>query len=310
MRQIRRVLLGLVFLMLLFVVAMGQARSTVWARAEQELPALAPHRTELVQQAEAKTPNEDSPNDPLAATPEMRVGDIPVAYHDELAVSQGISLTYKTKGLGDPIENQLIIQSKAGDGSVVQIGPEHWVHSASKTYDLVPTFFPGAVEVTNISSKQPISWTGKSGVWAVNATNTGVNLVVAAKQPITTELSVGTPFTNVVASTTTFTFTMRSSGKIGAQWGHIYSTRLTVYNGCAGASWPQNLSSKDKFVLSGATGLVTSYGPVQWDMRHVDGSGVIVASGTIVSPICGNVQNPPPVGTFTPILVYLPTILR
>ncbi|MCX6044559.1 MAG: hypothetical protein NT075_05555 [Chloroflexi bacterium] len=301
MRQARAMLSGFFLLLILFVVV-DHSNQTVWARSASEKQMLAPD-------AQAATPDENVPDDPLAV-PEMRVGDIPVAYHDELAISHSISLTYKTRGLGDPIENQLVIQSKAADGSLVQIGPENWVRTASKTYDLVPSFFPGAIEVTTLSSLQPISWTGKIGIWAVNATNTGVNLVAAAKQPITTELTVGNPFTNAVASTNTYTFTMKASTKIGAQWGAIYPTRFSVYNGCADASWLQNLSSRDKFAMTVPLGSVTSVGAAPWDMRQMDGTGVIVASGTIVGPICGSAQNAPPVGTFTPIFLYLPAILR
>ncbi len=308
MRQVYAVLLSGFLLMLLLVVA-GHTSPTVWARSDSEMQTLAPTQTELIQQGEAKTPDENVPDDPFAV-PEMRVADIPVAFHDELAVSHSISLTYKTRGLGDPIENQLIVQSKAADGSLIQIGPENWVRSANKIYDLVPRFFPNPVEVTNISSLQPISWTGKSGIWAVNATNTGVNLVVATKQSITTELSVGSPFTDALASTTTYTFTMKASTKIGAQWGAIYPTRLTVYNGCPATTWLQSLASRGKFVMSVPVSSVTSFGPATWDMRQIDGSGVIVASGTLVAPLCGSAQNPPPVSTFTPIFLYLPAILR
>ncbi|CAN5675994.1 hypothetical protein BH10CHL1_BH10CHL1_33230 [soil metagenome] len=308
MRQVRAVLLS-GFLLMALCLVVGNTTPTVWADSDSEMQRLAPVQVTLIQQGEAEMPDENVPDGPFAV-PEMRVGDIPVAFHDELAVSHSISLTFKTRGLGDPIENQIVLQSKAADGSTIQIGPENWVRTASKTYDLVPSFFPGAVEVTTISSLQPISWTGKIGIWAVNGTNTGVNLIAAAKQAITTELSVGSAFTDAVASTTTYTFTMKASTKIGAQWGAIYPTQFTVYNGCSGASWLQNLSSKDKFAMSLPLGSVTSFGSVTWDMRQIDGTGVIVASGAIVSPICGNAQNPPPVGTFTPIFLYLPAILR
>ncbi len=242
MKQVRSVLLIWFFLMMLCLAVIGNTKSSVWARSDAMGQARISYRTEMTQQGEGEVPDEDflGGTVPITNTPELVTRDVLVPLHDELSVSHGISLTYKTKGLGDPIQTNLVVQSKAGDGTLVQIGADQWVRVASKTNGLTQLYFPGAVEVTLVSSSLPISWNGIAGVWAVNAANTGVNLV-AAKQAITTELTVGKPFTNVVASTTTFPFTMRATTKFGAAWGKVYSTKLTVYNGCSSASWLQNI---------------------------------------------------------------------
>lgn len=309
MKKVRSVLLIWFFLMMLCLGVIGNTKSSVWARSDAMGQVGMADQTAMLQQGESPDDGFHGGTVPITNTPEVATRDILVPLHDELAVSHGISLTYKTKGLGDPIETNLVIQSKASDGNITQIGADQWARVASKTYGLGQSYFPDAVEVTLVSSSLPVSWTGVAGIWAVNAENSGVNLI-GTKQAITTELTVGKPFTDVVAARSTFTFTMRTTTKFGAAWGKVYSSKLTVYNGCSTASWLQNISSRDKFAMTVPSKAVTSYGTAPWDMRHIDGTGVILTSGTIFVPICGSVQEPPPPDVFTPSYIYLPIVLQ
>lgn len=289
MKKVRSVLLIWFFLMMLcFLGVIGNTKSSVWARSDAMGQVDMADQTAMLQQGESPDDGFHGGTVPITNTPEVATRDILVPLHDELAVSHGISLTYKTKGLGDPIETNLVIQSNASDGNITQMGPIN-----GHTWRAKPMVWGNpislTVEVTLVSSSLPVSWTGVAGIWAVNAENSGVTLI-GTKQAITTELTVGKPFTDVIAARSTFTFTMRTTTKFGAAWGKVYSTKLTVYNGCSTASWLQNISSRDKFAMTVPSKAVTSYGTAPWDMRHIDGTGVILTSGTIFVPICGSVR--------------------
>jgi hypothetical protein len=279
MRQARNVLLIGVFWMFLLLAGMANQQAIAWADAETMQPG------------------------GTVPIPEMVANAIALPSYDELSVVWGISLTYRTKGI-DPLDNNLVVQSKDSAGGSVQIGPEKWVQISKKTFTLDQSFFPDAVEVTGVSATQPISWLGAEGVWAVNATNTGVTLI-GTKQVITTDLTMSKVFTNPVSAATTFTFTMRSTAKVAAQWGDVYPTRFTIYNGCPGASWLQRLSSKDRFAFTLPSTAGLTYGQATWDIRHAADTGVVLATGTIRVPICRALPFP-----LANDFVYLPNIQR
>lgn len=279
MRQVRNILGIGVFLMILIWAGLADGQTQAWA--------------------------EDAAVQPGATVPipEMVANEIALPLHDELAVAWGISLTYKTKGI-DPLDNNLVVQSKNSAGETVQIGPEKWVQISRKTFTLDQSFLPDAVEVTNVSATQPISWEGADGVWAVNASNSGVTLI-GAKLVITTDLTMSKVYTNPLTAATTFTFTMRATPQVGAAWGDVYPTQFTIYNGCPGASWPQRLSGKDRFAFTLPSTAGIAYGQATWDIRHSPDTGVILTSGTIRSPICKVLPFP-----LANDLVYLPNIQR
>lgn len=279
MRQARTVVMVGVFLMILLWAGLADEQTQAWAEDETIQPG-------------ATVP-----------IPEMVVNEIPMPLHNELAVAWGISLTYKTKGI-DPLDNNLVVQSKSSAGETVEIGPEQWVQISRKTFVLDQAFLPNAVEVTGVSATQPISWQGADGVWAVNASNTGVTLI-GAKQVITTDLTMSKVYTNPLTAATTFTFTMRATTKVGAEWGDVYPTQFTIYNGCPGASWPQRLSSKDRFAFTLPSTAGVTYGQATWDIRHAPDTGVVLTSGTIRVPLCKTLPFP-----LANDFVYLPNIQR
>lgn len=298
---VRTALLISTFGLVLLLAALGQWQTQAWASSasgalRDSLPGTLPTDTPTPTLTPTVTPTPTPSPTPDPRRPEIYIQDAPLAMYNELAIGRGITLSYRSKGVA-PLDNNLLIQSKNISEVVTPINPAQWVQVAEKTFEIGPSALPYVVEVGWITSTLPISWRGVAGVWLVNATNTGATLMTLPKQVITTSLSISRIFTDRVAATTAFTFTLRATPGVSADWGDVYPTEFRVLNSCPGSSWAQRLSTRDRFSFTVPTSYITSYTDVRWEIRHQEEPRLLLANGLIYGPVC--VQR-----------IYLPVVQR